>query len=226
MTPPRAAGDSGRLPATASRRTPPAVTLDSVVRTYGRYAPWYDWIFGAVLEPGRRHLARTVQQLAPGTLLEVGVGTGLTLARYPAATHVTGIDISEDMLVRARQRAARLPQRRIELHAMDAERMAFADASFDCVVLPYVLSVTPDPARLVAELRRVCRPGGHIVILNHFSGSRFWWWLERCVTTLADRIGFRSDFSYEAHVLAHDWEVVSVRPVNLFGLSRLVVVRN
>lgn len=215
----------------AERQRPPAlphhhVTLDSVRRTYGRYAPWYDWLFGAVLEPGRRRLTQAASALQPQHLLEVGVGTGLTLAHYPAEARVTGIDVSDQMLARARQRAQALPARQIELRAMDAERMDFADASFDCVTVPYVLSVTPHPAQLVSELRRVCRKGGHILILNHFSGSRFWWALERCVTSVADRIGFRSDFSYEEHVLTHDWQVVSVQPVNLLGLSKLVVLRN
>lgn len=225
MGSPRATSEARRL-SSAVRRHVAAVTLDGIRRTYARYAPWYDWIFGAVLEPGRRRLAQAVCALQPDTLLEVGVGTGLTLARYPAATCVTGIDVSTEMLAHAERRASRLPDRDIDLQAMDAEHMRFADGSFDCVVLPYVLSVTPHPARLVAELRRVCRPGGCIIILNHFSGSRFWWWLERCVTPLADRIGFRSDFSFEEHVLAHDWEVLAVRPVNLLGLSKLVVLRN
>jgi phosphatidylethanolamine/phosphatidyl-N-methylethanolamine N-methyltransferase len=89
-----------------------------------------------------------------------------------------------------------------------------------------VLSVTTDPDRLVAEARRVCRKGGTIMVLNHFSGSRFWWVLERAVRQVADRIGFRSDFDYDQHILRHDWQVQSVTPVNLFGLSRLVVLKN
>jgi phosphatidylethanolamine/phosphatidyl-N-methylethanolamine N-methyltransferase len=156
----------------------------------------------------------------------VGVGTGLTLDGYPASTQVVGIDVSPQMLERARQRAAQLPGRDISLFLMNAERMEFGDDSFDCVTVPYVLSVTPNPARLVHEIRRVCRPGGAILIVNHFSGSRFWWLMERAVRSMADRIGFRSDFRFEEHILAHDWQVASVRPVNLFGLSKLVVLRN
>jgi phosphatidylethanolamine/phosphatidyl-N-methylethanolamine N-methyltransferase len=86
--------------------------------------------------------------------------------------------------------------------------------------------VTPSPARLVAEARRVCKPDGRILVLNHFSGSRFWWVTERALRSVADRVGFRSDFRYEDHVLVHDWEVLSLRSVNLFGLSRLVEIRN
>lgn len=197
-----------------------------VARTYRGLAPVYDPLFGRVLEPGRRAMTRVARALAPGSVLEVGVGTGLTLAGYPEVSEVVGIDLSPEMLQRARQRAARLPGRRISLQWMDAECMDFPDRYFDCVTVPYVLSVTPDPARLVTEIRRVCKIGGHILVVNHFSGSRFWWLMEQAVRPVADRIGFRSDFSYEAHMLLHDWQVESVRSVNLFHLSKLVVLRN
>jgi phosphatidylethanolamine/phosphatidyl-N-methylethanolamine N-methyltransferase len=205
---------------------PPAVSRDSVVRTYRRYAPVYDRLFGLVLDQGRRRLAECVAQRDVGSVLEVGVGTGLTLGRYPAATHVTGIDLSEDMLARARRRAARLPGHRIELRRMDAERTDFADDSFDCVTLPYVLSVTPNPATLIAEVRRVCRPGGTIVILNHFSGDPRWRWMERAVRSVAANVGFHSEFDFAQHVGSHDWTLETVQPVNLFRLSKLVVIRN
>ena len=197
-----------------------------VVATYGRYAPIYDFVFGAVLDQGRRKLAEEVRRLVPGNLLEIGVGTGLVLARYPAATAVTGIDISPAMLAHARLAAERLPARSIDLHVMDAEHLAFADGSFDVVTVPYVLSVTPDPARLGRELRRVCKPGGHILIVNHFSGQRGWRLLEHLVGSVADRIGFRSEFDFEQHIPHPGWTVERVEAVNLFSLSRLVVLRN
>jgi phosphatidylethanolamine/phosphatidyl-N-methylethanolamine N-methyltransferase len=202
------------------------VSEAGVARTYDRFAPLYDLLFGRVLEPGRRRMTDMVCALAPSTLLEVGVGTGLTLARYPQATRVVGVDLSHDMLERARQRAAALPQRDITIAHMNAERMSFPDASFDCVTVPYVLSVTPRPAELVREIRRVCKPDGMIVLLNHFSGSRAWWLLERAVRSAAEHVGFRSDFRYEEHVLGHDWQVMHREPVNLFGLSRLVLLNN
>ncbi|GAB3554245.1 class I SAM-dependent methyltransferase [Noviherbaspirillum agri] len=203
------------------------ISVDNVVNTYRFYAPLYDSIFGAVLEPGRRALTDAVCAMRPASILEVGVGTGLTLARYPASSSVVGIDISNEMLNIARERVEKqLGGRNIHLAAMNAEAMDFPDASFDCVAIPYVLSVTPHPERLVAEIRRVCRPGGTILILNHFSGSRFWWFLERAVRALADRIGFRSDFCFDEQILKYDWEILSVKKVNLFGLSRLVTIRN
>lgn len=203
-----------------------AISQDNVVRAYRFYAPVYDRLYGAVLEPGRRALAEAVRALDPGSILEIGVGTGLMLGAYPADASIVGIDLSREMLERARQRTGGLNGRDIRLEVMDAEATSFADGAFDCVAVPYVLSVTPDPRRLVAEARRVCRRGGTIFILNHFSGNRTWRLLERIARPLADRIGFRSDFSFDEHILGHDWEVCSVKTVNLFGLSRLVEIRN
>lgn len=202
------------------------ISRQGVISTYRRYAPMYDWIFGAVLQPGRRALSWAVRGLGAGSVLEVGVGTGLTLRDYPTHCRVVGIDLCEEMLAKARQRAAQLPRDQIHLEAMDAENMRFPDGSFDCVAIPYVLSVTPNPERLVGEVRRVCRKGGTILIVNHFSGGRFWRLLEGAVGGLAEKVGFRSEFNFDEHVLGHDWEVVSVRNVNLFGLSRLIVIRN
>ena len=164
--------------------------------------------------------------MTPPKVLEVGVGTGLALPHYPEGSEIIGIDLSPHMLERAQAQANRLPRHRIALHRMDAENLSFPDDSFDCVTVPYVLSVTPNPDRLVSELRRVCKKDGRIIIVNHFSGSRFWWLMERAVRSVADKVGFRADFEYERHILSHDWQVVSVTSVNLFGLSKLVVLRN
>ena len=107
----------------------------------------------------------------------------------------------------------------------DAELLPFADASFDCVTLPYVLSVTPNPERLMAESRRVCTPGGQILVVNHFKGAGVWQVAERLMAPLADRIGFRSTMTMDT-LESPQWQIVSVRNVNLFGLSKLVELRN
>lgn len=204
-----------------------SISRQNVERAYGHYARFYDLMFGAVLQGGRRRMCDAVRKLAPAALLEVGIGTGLTLAQYPAATAVTGIDLSRDMLRHAQRRAIGMPERRIALHCMDAEQLAFGDDVFDCVTLPYVLSVTPDPARLTAELRRVCKPGGDIFVLNHFSGGNAVWApLEQMMSGLAARIGFRSQFPFEPHMRHPDWTVLSVRKVNLLGLTTLVHLKN
>lgn len=216
--------ERARAPVPITDRGP--LSRESIVRAYGRYAPVYDRLFGGVLDPGRRALADAVARAAPAKLLEVGVGTGLMLARYPAATAIVGVDLSRAMLAKAEARAQALRGRDIRLELMDAEALAFENRTFDCVTVPYVLSVTPDPRRLVSEIRRVCRKDGTILILNHFSGSRFWWLLERVVRPLADRVGFRSDFELRDQISRYDWKVEQVTDVNLFGLSKLVSIRN
>lgn len=202
------------------------ITQADVKKTYKFYAPVYDFVFGAVLEPGRRMLCKEVQALQPHRILEIGVGTGLLLEKYPVSSKITGIDICNDMLNHARQKAQKLSHMDIELSLIDAEHLNFTDNSFDCVVIPYVLSVTPDPQKLVAEARRVCKKDGTIIILNHFSGSSTWAFLEKMVKNLAEKIGFRSEFSYEENISQYDWEILKVSTVNLFGLSKLIVIRN
>lgn len=203
-----------------------SISSDNVINTYRFYAPLYDRLFGAVFEPGRRSLTDATSGLAGASILEVGIGTGLTLARYPATSKIAGIDISSDMLSIARERAKRLNNHNIHLAVMNAEEMDFPDNSFDCVTMPYVLSVTPHPERLVSEIRRVCKPDGTILILNHFSDSRLWWFLEKALHPLANRIGFRPEFHFHEQILQYDWEVESVKKVNFLRLSTLVKIRN
>ncbi len=203
-----------------------SISSCNVINTYRFYAPIYDAIFGKVLEHGRKKMCASVHEVLPERLLEVGVGTGLTLFNYPRESQVVGIDISDEMLAHAHVKARNLLDRNIILFAMNGEQMEFSDNSFDCVTVPYVLSVTPNPEKLVAELRRVCKPDGTIFILNHFSGSRFWWFLEKSVSSIAHKIGFRSSFHFNEHISAHDWRVESVEEVNALGLSKLIRIRN
>lgn len=198
----------------------------AVTRAYARLAPIYDFAFGKALEPGRRALAKAASAHQPAKLLEVGVGSGLALPLYPAETAVVGIDLSEDMLARARARAARLPGRQIELRRLNAEQMPFADASFDVVTVPYVLSVTPDAARFVREIRRVCKPDGIIVIANHFSDGRLWTAIGKVARPFMRRVGVNREFLFTDQILPYDWEVMAARPVDFLGLSTLVEIRN
>ena len=217
---------SGNAPAEVPPARVQPISLASVRNSYRRYAPVYDWLFGIALHAGRRHMAALVDSYEAVDVLEVGVGTGLTLPMYPARARVVGIDLSLDMLRHARHRASLLDDRSICLLAMNAELMAFPDSSFDCITVPYVLSVTPDPGMLHRELRRVCRSGGRIIIVNHFSGHGRWNWAERILKRFSAFIGFRSDFSFEANVTRFGLDVESVHSTNLLGLSRVVVIRN
>src|SRR5688572_13515474 len=142
--------------------------IEAVKAAYRRYARIYDVVFGAVLQPGRRAVLEALR-LRPGErVLEVGVGTGLSLPMYPESVKITGIDLSREMLDKARARVARRGLRNVEaLLEMDAESMSFADASFDKVVAMYVMPVVRDPAAVLEEFHRVCKPDGEIYIVNH-----------------------------------------------------------
>ena len=197
----------------------------AVVKVYGWYAPVYNLLFGRVLQAGRMELARLLNGDTPQRLLEVGVGTGLALPHYPTGSQTWGVDISLDMLKRAQTLIDEKQLDNVNLICADAEQLPFPDASFDCVAMPYVLSVTPDPAQLLAEVRRVCKPKGRIIVLNHFEGAGVWKAAERVMAPLADRVGFRTTLSMDVLNNAQ-WKITDVRSVNLFGLSKLVDIRN
>src|SRR6266513_223662 len=142
--------------------------LQTVRAAYRRYARVYDALFGPVLQPGRKAVVKALGCRPGERVLEVGVGTGLSLPLYPPHTRVTGIDVSTEMLDKARARVENRRLANVEaLLEMNAEEMTFPDASFDKVVAMYVVSVVERPARLLEELHRVCRPQGEIFIVNH-----------------------------------------------------------
>lgn len=197
-----------------------------VERVYAALARVYDAGFDWALGPGRREALRALPLAAGERVLEVGVGTGLSLPQYPDGVAVTGIDISEPMLERARERADLLGRPDVSLLTMDARSLRFPDERFDHVVAPYVISVVPEPARVMDEIRRVCRPGGTVVVVNHFHGeSRGRRLVERALTRVSPWVGFRMDL--DAHVVtsAPGFEVVRDDRVNMLGWWRLIVLR-
>ena len=166
--------------------------IDVIQRVYRRYAQGYDFYFGALLQPGRKAIIEKMHCRPDDRILEVGVGTGLSLPLYPPGVRVTGIDISREMLARAHVRKTRLHLDHVTaLRLMNAESMQFPDDSFDKVVAMYVVSVVPCPARLVSEMRRVCRPGGELFMVNHFRhANQVVGGLERLVAPLSRLMGF------------------------------------
>lgn len=202
--------------------------LEAIRKAYRRYARLYDLYFGALFQPGRKAVIDRMHCRAGQRVLEVGVGTGLSLPLYPAGVRVTGVDISPEMLNRARARLAREGiGDDVELHVMDAERMSFAPDSFDKVVAMYVVSVVPHPQRLVDEMRRVCKPNGEIFIVNHFhSPNLIIGGVETLLAPLSRLVGFHPDFCLETFVRDTHLEVVDKQPVNLFGYWNLLRALN
>lgn len=206
-----------------------ALDNSSVERAYARWAPVYDLVFDKVMAAGRRAAVAAATRAGP-RILDVGVGTGLELPLFDAGANVVGVDLSEPMLRKAQERARKGGLSQVAgLCVMDAMHLAFADATFDAVVSPYVITTVPDPEATLDELLRVVRPGGEVVLVNHVgaeSGARaaFETWLARQTRHL----GWRPEFPW---AVIGDWaksrgvELLERRPIGLFGLFTLIRMR-
>jgi len=196
--------------------------LRDTIRTYRLFSGSYDFVFGPVFHPGRKEAVRAVNDRPGQRILEVGVGTGLSLPHFRRDSEVTGIDVSPEMLEKARARSRDLPHVKA-LHVMNAEELKFEDNSFDAVLALYVASVVSSPARFGAEMRRVCIPGGTIVLVNHFTSDNWGLrWMERRLAHLAKHIGFHADFPLDAFLNESGLQPREIRPSNLFGYWRLL----
>jgi phosphatidylethanolamine/phosphatidyl-N-methylethanolamine N-methyltransferase len=192
-----------------------AVENAFVENVYDKLAIIYDLIFGPTLHPGRLKAIERMN-IQPGErVLEVGVGTGINLPLYPREAAVTGIDFTASMLEKARERAARKDAAPVRLLQMDAADLKFADNSFDIVYAPYLISVVPDPVKVAQEMRRVCRPGGRIIFLNHFlSPNVLLSRVERLISPATIHIGFKSDLDLPAFLAQAELKPVSIEKVN------------
>jgi phosphatidylethanolamine/phosphatidyl-N-methylethanolamine N-methyltransferase len=202
--------------------------LSAVKQAYRRHAHYYDLVFGLFLQRGRMLAIEKVNGLAETEVLEVGVGTGISLPHFARHKRIVGVDVSPEMLERARRRVREERLSHVQaLLEMDAEQLAFADDSFEIVVAMYVASVVPNPPRLMSELQRVCVPNGHILVVNHSTrngglrGSA-----ERRLAPLASMLGWRPDFALEPFLRAGTVDVVEWRDIKPFGLFTLVHCRN
>ena len=200
-----------------------AVENDFVTKVYENIAWMYDYTFGPTLHAGRIQAIQRRGIKTGDRVLEVGVGTGINAGLYPSDCVVTGIDLSEPMLEKARERVVRKGVSNIRLLAMDAADLKFPDNAFDIVYAPYVISVVPDPVAVVREMRRVCRPGGRMVILNHFRGTnRVGAWLDRVISPLTVHIGFKSDLDLPAFLAQAELKPVSIEKVNVPRIWSLI----
>jgi phosphatidylethanolamine/phosphatidyl-N-methylethanolamine N-methyltransferase len=209
-------------------------TLDfdrAMVETaYDRWAPIYDLVFGGVFSKGRRAAIIATNNIG-GRVLEVGVGTGISLPQYAPNLRIFGTDISEGMLRKAKARVAELRLKNVEgLAVMDAEKLEFPDNSFDVVMAQYVVTAVPNPEAALDEFARVLRPGGEMILLSRVSadeGLRHF--IEKQLQPVVRQLGFRTDFAWSRYTQwaakAHGVELVERRPVPPLGHFSLIRFR-
>ena len=204
-----------------------ALEKRQVERAYELYAPVYDFIFDWIFAPGR---AAAVKQLAiqrSDSVLEVGIGTGLNLPLYPWSCQLTGIDLMQEMLDKAVERVHNLAMPNVTLKVMDATSMDFGENEFDKALATYTVSAVPDPVAVLSEMRRVVKPGGIIVILNHFrSQRRVTGWVEDMLAPLCTRLGWKSNLALEPLLERVAMVPESIDYVNLFKGWRIVTFVN
>jgi phosphatidylethanolamine/phosphatidyl-N-methylethanolamine N-methyltransferase len=169
------------------------IDREGVAKAYERWAPVYDLVFGKVFDHGRQSTIAEADRIG-GRILDVGVGTGLSLSDYSRSTRLCGVDISEPMLRKAQQRVRLLGLSNVEtLAVMDAKNLAFADSSFDAVVAQYVITAVPDPEGTLDDFIRVLKPGGELILVNHIGAERAF---ELAFAPLARRLGWRPEFPW------------------------------
>ncbi len=201
---------------------------DAVAKAYARWAPIYDLVFGSVFERGRKASIAAAERIG-GRILEVGVGTGLSLPDYSWTNRLTGVDLSAPMLHKAKARAAEHRLTNVDgLAVMDAQHLGFRDGVFDVVVAQYVITAVPDPEATLDEFVRVLKPGGEIVLVNHIgaeAGLRAAF--ERWFAPLARRLGWRPEFRWQRlaqwaarHGGVHVIERRAMPPLGHFSLIR------
>jgi phosphatidylethanolamine/phosphatidyl-N-methylethanolamine N-methyltransferase len=201
-----------------------AVENDFVTGVYQKIASVYDPIFGPTLYAGR---VQAIQRMGiqPGDrVLEVGVGTAINAALYPCGCAVTGIDLSESMLEKARDRIARKGISHVRLIQMDAADLRFADGTFDIVYASHLINCVSDPIAVAREMSRVCRRGGRVIFLNHFrSSNAVVASVQRVLSRFTVHLGFKSDFDMPAFLAQADLVPASIEKVNIPRVVSLVI---
>lgn len=200
-----------------------ALEKRQVKRAYALYSPIYDFLFDWIFHPGRVAAVKLLDIHPDERVLEVGIGTGLNLPLYPPRCRLTGIDLSDKMLEKAQAKIEELGLDNVTLKVMDAAAMDFADSEFDRALATYVISAVPDPLGVLREMRRVVKPGGTIVILNHFrSASRVMAAIEDLVSPLCTRLGWKSNLPLEPLLKEVGITPDATTKVNLFNGWRLL----
>jgi len=200
---------------------------DSIKKIYNGYASFYDFLFKGFFHP-RQKMAISDLNIKPGdNILDVGVGTGLTLPLYPRDCHVTGVDISVDMLRQAKKKVEKMGLINVNIMEMDACCLSFEDNSFDFVVATHIISVVPDPYKVISEMRRVAKPDGKLVIVNHFvSSNPIIAKVENFCDPFFRKLGWRMDMTLESLIAETDLKVYKTAKLNKVDLWKIVHAYN
>jgi phosphatidylethanolamine/phosphatidyl-N-methylethanolamine N-methyltransferase len=204
-----------------------ALEKRQVQRAYELYAPVYDFIFDWIFAPGRAAAVKLLSLEPNDSVLEVGIGTGLNLPLYPPTCRLTGLDLSQEMLDKAVDRGQTLAMPNVTLKVMDATSMDFGDNEFDKALATYTISAVPDPVAVLSEMRRVVKPDGIIVLLNHFrSERRLIGRAEDIVAPVCTRLGWKSNLAMKPLLKQVGLVADSIVKVNMFNGWRLVTCVN
>ena len=198
----------------------------AIRKAYARWAPVYDLTFGIIADSGRKRAVRYINTLPASRILEAGVGTGISLPTYDRKHEIVGIDLSPEMLRKAEERIRRHNLDNARVMEMDVCNLDFEDNSFDVVAAMYVLTVVPDPEKAMRELARVCKPGGQVILVNHFStdeGLRGK--VEKRMARFAEDLGWRPEFPKEAVMVCDELKVEEEVPLRPFGLFTMLRFR-
>lgn len=202
------------------------MSIASIRKVYNTYARFYDFIFGSIFNPGRLSCVDIINSEATpnARILEIGIGTGLSLPLYRKDLHITGIDISEKMLEKAINVAENKGLKdRVVLKLMDAAHLEFEENSFDFIVAMYVASVVPDVNTFLEEITRVAKPDAQVLFVNHFSSeNQLVAFLEKRLAFLNNIIGFKSDFSINSILSYNKLKLLSSQNTNLGGYWKLL----
>ena len=191
----------------------------SIIKSYKRVSGFYDYTFGQIFRPGQKKLVSMMECTPTDKVLEIGIGTGTSYKYYPMETEVTGIDISPDMLEKAKKNIRKHNLQNKNVIMMNGEQLKFEDNSFDKVVGMYVVSVTQNPNLLIKEMKRVCKPNGDIYLVNHFSfetDSKFMKILEKGLMPVSKYLGWRPYFPFSEFNAYAKLNVKSISKVNIF----------
>ena len=200
--------------------------IDKIKSVYAIHSYFYDGIFGRLYAPGRLAAIRLMDVKAGQEILEVGVGTGVSLPRYPKYARVVGIDISAEMLAEAEKRKTSMNLSNVEICEMDAGSLDFPDGRFDKVVAAHVISVVPEPLKVVKEMARVCKDGGEVYILNYVNASNgIVAWFERKFQPIREAMGLGRNVDFGVLIAEAGLVIEHIEGVNVMGICRLIKCR-